>query len=475
MEFLSFSAIFPESCLLIFACAVLMLGVFARSGAPSLSYFLSQIGLLLAVCLLFFFPMNAGHFSELLTVDRLSVALQVCVIIAVLFSFHYANHYNQMHHLPAAEFYVLGLLSTIGMLLLVATSNMMMLFLGLELMALPVYTMTAMMRSKMRSVEAGMKYFVIGALASGLLLYGFSLLYGVSQSLELSQIATAAIAAPAQTQLVFYFGLVFVIIGIAFKLGAAPFHAWVPDIYDGAPNSTTLFISAAPKLAAFGFAVRFLMDLAPQLHIHIQLALILIALLSIAIGNVAGIVQGNIKRLLAYSSIAHIGYITLGFACGTARGDSAAFFYIITYALTSLGTFGMLALLAREGLEMNELADFSGLAQRQPWMAFMMLLMMFSLSGVPPLVGFIAKVGILEALIQVHSAWLAVIAIIFSIIGSYYYIHVVKVMYFEDVPENSALPQISVHGQWAMTMNGLLVLGLGVFPGQLFLLCRSVF
>lgn len=469
----------PELFMLLMSCLILMLGVFSKNGAPRASYYLSQITLLLsAVAVFHIFYLGADNtiyaFHEMFVLDKLAVALKIFILISMMFTFWYSRLYNVNNAVPANEFYVLGLLATLGMMVLVSSANFVTLFLGMELMSLPVYTMVGLMRNKSRCIEAAMKYFIIGAIASGMLLYGLSLFFGATHSLNLLTVSQAISITPANQSLILYFGLVFVIAGIAFKLGAAPFHSWVPDVYDGAPDSVTLFISAAPKLAAFGLAVRFLVDAAPGLHVQWDQILIVIALLSIAIGNIVAIVQTNIKRLLAYSSIAHIGYMTLGLACGTARGDSAALFYMVTYALTSLGTFGMITVMSRSGFETNDLRDFSGLGARQPWYAFMMLLMLFSLAGIPPMVGFIAKVGILEALIQVHAVWIAVVAIIFAIVGSYYYIRVVKVMYFDEAPAIERVTY-SRDATIALSVNGLLVLLLGIFPGQLFLLCHSVF
>ena len=469
----------PEIFLLIMACAILMIGVFSKKGAATASFWLSIISLFITALLVayVYFLLNTPStiaFHNMFVLDKLAVVLKIFILIAMIFTFWYSHLYNKNNSIPANEFYVLGLLSTLGMMILVSGANFVTLFLGLELMSLPIYAMVALMRSKERCIEAAMKYFIIGAVASGMLLYGLSLFFGATHSLDLSVVATAISTMPAGQHLILIFALVFVIAGIAFKLGAAPFHSWVPDVYDGAPNSVTLLISAAPKLAAFGLAIRFFIDAAPGLHVQWDEVLIVIALLSIAIGNLVALVQTNIKRLLAYSSIAQMGYMILGLACGTVRGESAALFYMVTYALTSLGVFGMIALLSKTGFEANEISDFSGLSQRQPWLAFMMLLMMFSLAGVPPLVGFMAKVGVLEALIQNHSVWLAVVAIIFAIIGAYYYIRVVKVMYFE---ESKNVEKIHCSGNltFAMSINGLAILFLGIFPSQLYVLCHSVF
>ena len=468
----------PEFFILAMSCVILMTGVFSKKGAPRLSFYLTQITLLFA----FIFEIKlAAHLQEaaylfhnMIVIDHFSFVLKIFILIAMGMTFWYSDLYNKNNSIPANEFYVLGLLSTLGMLILVSSVNFVTLFLGLELMSLPVYAMVALMRSKERCIEAAIKYFIIGAVASAMLLYGFSLFFGATHSLDLATVSAEITATPITENVMLVFALVFVIAGIAFKLGAAPFHSWVPDVYDGAPNSVTLLISAAPKIAAFGLAIRIFMDAAPGLHIQWDRVLIVIALLSIALGNLVAVVQTNIKRLLAYSSIAQMGYMILGLACGTARGESAALFYMVTYALTSLGVFGMIVLLSKTGFEANEISDFSGLADREPWLAFMMLLMMFSLAGVPPLVGFMAKVGILEALIQNHSVWLAVIAIIFAIIGAYYYIRVVKVMYFEESNHADKI-YCSRNLTLAMSLNGLAVLLLGIFPSQLYMLCYSVF
>ncbi len=470
----------PEIFLLLMSCLILLNGVFTKGGAPRASFYLSQLTLIGAAILSWRVFALTGDvtnyaFSGMFVLDKLGVTLNIFILIAMSFTFWYSDLYNKNNGIPANEFYVLGLLATLGMMVMVQSANFVPLFLGLELMSLPVYAMVALMRGTQRCIEAAMKYFIIGSVASAMLLYGISLFFGATHSLHFLNVAKAITTTSVHQSLILYMGLVFVIAGIAFKLGAAPFHLWVPDVYDGAPNSVTLFISAAPKIAALGLAIRFLVFAAPGLHMQWDHVLIVIAILSIALGNLVAIVQSNIKRLLAYSSIAQMGYMLLALACGTKRGDAAAFFYMITYALTSLGAFGMIALLSKSGFEANEISDFAGLNQRQPWLAFMMLLIMFSLAGIPPLVGFVAKVGILEALIEHHSIWLAVVAIIFSIIGAYYYIRVVKVMYFEDAKVDAQSTYCSGNLIFAITINGIAVLLLGIFPSQLFLLSHSLF
>ncbi len=469
----------PEIFVVVMACIILMAGVFSKKEVSRTAFYLSQLTLLVSAVLslrIFYVlgPNAVYAFHSTFLLDKLSTVLKVFIDIAMLFTFWYADAYNNQNKIPANEFYVLGLLATFGMMVLVSSADFIALFLGVELMSLPIYAMVAMMRTKMRCIEAAMKYFIIGSVASGMLLYGLSMFFGATHSLELAGVAKVIATTPTNQQLLLYFGLVFVVAGIAFKLGAVPFHMWVPDVYDGAPNSVTLLISAAPKLAAFGLAIRFLTEATPGLHVEWQHVLIVLALLSIVLGNVVAVVQTNIKRLLAYSSIAHIGYMLLGLACGTERGDSAALFYMISYTITALGTFGVVVLLSQTGFKTNEISDLSGLHTRAPWLAFMMLLLMFSLAGIPPLVGFMAKVSVLEALIKVHSVWLAVIAIVFSVVGAYYYIRVVKVMYFDEARQSTPII-CSRNLIAAMSVNALAVLVLGVFPSQLFLLCKFVF
>lgn len=464
----------PEIWVAFMACVILMLGVFVKNNRL-MTFLLSLLTVLVAAVLsgYTFHLLNGAPlyaFSNTFVLDKFSIGLKIFIDIAMFFTFWYSYGYNEQNRMPESEFYVLGLLSTFGMLVLVSSANFITLFLGVELMSLPIYAMVALMRSKLRCIEASMKYFITGAVASGMLLYGLSMFFGATHSLDLQSVAQAVGA--SNQQFILFFGLVLVVAGIAFKLGAVPFHMWVPDVYDGAPNSVTLLISAAPKLAAFGLAIRFLRDAVPGLHIEWQHLMIVIGLLSIALGNLVAVVQTNIKRLLAYSSIAHIGFVLLGLAAGTTRGYTAALFYMVSYTVTALGAFGIIILLSRSGFEANEINDFSGLQSRAPWFAFMMLFMMFSLAGIPPLVGFMAKVSVLEALIQVHSVWLAVIAIIFSIVGAYYYIRVVKVMYFEEPDKKMLSLSLNNHVAVAMSINGMLVLLLGVFPAQLFVLCR---
>lgn len=469
--------IFPELLLLVFALAALLLDLFFGKRFPGVSYATVQIGLILSIFFSLFTISNTTEyaFSNLFVLDRFAAILKIFVELTSIIAFLYGRRYVEERKFPQGEYYVLALLSVLGMLIVISANHLLTLYLGVELMSLPVYVMVGLWREKIHCVEAAMKYFVMGAIASGLLLYGLSLLFGITGSMEISQIANA-IANGQAPSILLVFSMIFIIAGIVFKLGGAPFHLWVPDVYEGAPSSVTLFIATAPKLAAFALVVRFLdvayFNLAHQWHD----ILIVVAVASMAIGNTVAMTQQNLKRMLAYSSIAHIGYMTLGFVAGGAAGFSAALFYMLSYTLTGLGAFGILVILSGAGFDLEMISDCRGLSQRQPWLSFLLMLILFSLAGVPPLVGFIAKVGILEALIDSGQTTLAVVAIIFAIIGVYYYLRVVKVMYFEP-PENRAM--ILSEGGWSerfiMSLNGLAVVALGIFPSALFLLCHSVF
>ena len=315
-------------------------------------------------------------------------------------------------------------------------------------------------------------------MASGFLLYGLSMIFGATQSLDVSHIAETISHLPPGHHLMLTLGLVFILASLAFKLGAAPFHQWVPDVYEGAPTSVTLFIGVAPKLAAFGLVIRLLVYMLPSLASEWQQVVIVMAILSMAIGNFTAIVQKNIKRMLAYSSVAHIGYMLLALACATAEGYASALFYMISYCVMTLGAFGIVILLAHSGSEAEDISDFAGLGTRHPWFAFVMLLLMFSMAGVPPIVGFIAKVGILEALISVHLTWLAIVALFFAIIGAYYYLNVVKVMYFDTAPEQGSLQTnitVKPYAKIVLSINGIAVVLMGMFPRVLFSICHFIF
>ena len=470
----------PEIFVLFMALIILIVGIFFVRYSQ-VSYYLTQTTLIVVFWLTWYvFPVNKfseTHFTfyHMFVSDYLSLYSKLFIYLMILFIFLYAREYNQERKILATEFYVLGLLSLLGIMVLISAHNMMIVFLGLELFSLPTYAMVSMQRQKISCVEAGMKYFITGAIASGILTYGMSMIFGATCSLDLTEIAIAVSQTSIHQNLILVFGLAFMVVGIIFKLGAAPFHIWVPDVYEGAPSSVTLFISTVSKIAAFIMVIRLLVSAMPDFLGQWRQMLVVVTILSMGIGNFVAIVQSNIKRMLAYSSIAHMGYMLLGVLCGTKEGYAAAMFYIITYSLTALGGFGMVVLMSRGGFESENIKDFTGLHNRNPWLAFIMMLILFSLAGVPPLVGFIAKVCVLDALIKVHLVWLAVLAVLFAIVGAYYYIRVVKVMYFEDSPISLEPIQYSFEMKVAISINGLAVLFIGIFPGWLYALSHLAF
>jgi NADH-quinone oxidoreductase subunit N len=367
---------------------------------------------------------------------------------------------------------VLSLFATLGMMVMISANHFLVLYLGLELLSLSLYAMVALPRDSGNSTEAAMKYFVLGALASGMLLYGMSMIYGATGSLEVTEVAQRIFDGDA-IPTILIFGLVFVVAGIGFKLGAVPFHMWVPDVYHGAPTAVTLLIGTAPKLAAFAFIMRLLVEALgmQQLLVEWQQMLVLLAVASLAIGNITAIAQTNLKRMLAYSTISHMGFLLLGILSGTLEGFGAAMYYTVIYVLMALGTFGMILLLSRQGFEAENLEDFKGLNQRDPWYAFIMMLLMFSMAGIPPTMGFWAKLFVLQAVLSVGYVWLAVVAVLFSLIGAFYYLRVDKLMYF-DAPTDSAPIDPRADIRALMSANGLAVLVLGLAPGSLLTICE---
>lgn len=475
--------ILPEVVVLTAACVVLLGSVFLpeahRSGAL---YWFTQLGLagaFLLVAALFHHP-NALIFHDSFTLDAFAVLLKLGVYLVAALSLAYVKSYVDAYQLPAGEFYALSLFSVVGMSTLISASSLLTLFLGLELFSLPLYALVAIRRDSPACTEAAIKYFVMGALATGMLLYGFSMLYGVAHSFSLPVIAQTTLQLVSQHQdMTALFGLVFVVVGLAFKLGAVPFHMWVPDVYAGAPTPVTAFIASAAKLAAFGLLIRVLVDAVPALADQWRSLVIVLCALSIAVGNIAAVMQTEIKRLLAYSAIAHMGYMLLGVLVASQVGYAAALFYVLTYGLMTVGAFGILLLLQREKTEVVLIEDLSGLSRQHPWFAFLMLIIMFSMAGIPPFVGFMGKVGVLEALVSVKLVWLAVFAMLFALVGAYYYIRVIRVMYFGGGGEADDAGWVANAGwskgqQMLLSVNCLAVLVLGVFPGALFALCRSV-
>jgi NADH-quinone oxidoreductase subunit N len=467
----------PQWFVLIMTCVTLLVSLWSGKKASPWTYGLSQVTLLGAVvitALMYDQPRTVAFYGNMIF-DKISALLTIFVCVITAFVLLYSRDYLKQHKMAYTEYHVLTLFSALGMMVLVSSYSFISLYVGLELFTLPLYALIALRRDAAVFAEASMKYFVMGAMASGMLLYGLSMLYGATGTVDIPSIASAIVGLPQGQHLIIVFGLVFVLAGIAFKLGAVPFHMWVPDVYDGSPNTVTLMIATGPKIAAFGLVVRLLAEALPDVHVAWQHGLILIAVLSIVLGNIVAIVQTNIKRMLAYSSIAHMGYMLLGIIAGTASGYSASMFYTLIYAIMSLAAFGLVSMLSRDGVDIQRIEDLRGLNARNPWLAFMMLLVMFSMAGVPPLAGFMAKIAVLEAVISVGQVWLAVVALLFAIVGAYYYLRVVKVMYFDEPIKKTDIELPSMDMRVAMTINGLSVLILGMFPAVLMGLCRAAF
>jgi NADH-quinone oxidoreductase subunit N len=470
-----FAPLGTEIFVLCMASLILIVEVFLGASRRNLSYVLAQITLLLGAVI------SWNQLDDPVAVvlhatfvsDPMAALLKTSILLITFGAFLYSRSYLAARGIFRGEFYVLGLFAVLGMLVLVSAHSLLTIYLGLELLSLSLYAMVAFDRDSSPASEAAMKYFVLGALASGMLLYGISMLYGVTGSLDLSAVATA-LAAPGQQDIVLVFALCFVVVGLAFKFGAVPFHMWIPDVYQGAPTPVTLFIGSAPKIAAFAMTMRLLTEGLDGLSPDWREMLTILSVLSLAIGNVIAIAQTNLKRMLAYSTISHVGFLLLGLLAATDEGYSAAMFYAITYALMAIGGFGMIILLSRAGFEADRLDDFKGLNARSPWFAFMMLILMFSMAGVPPTVGFYAKLWVLQAVIHVDMVWLAIVAVFFSLIGAFYYLRVIKLMYF-DAPGTEEGPLAAdTDLQIAMSLNSLAVLGLGLFPGGLLTLCTAV-
>ena len=464
----------PEIFLLGMACTILIVDLFLTDRSRIITYLLSQLALLGTM----FLTLNSMSTETVLTFsntfvrDPMSDVLKVAIYIATFITFMYAKDYLRDRGIFKGEFYVLGLFASLGMMILVSAHNFLTVYLGLELLSLSLYAMVAMQRDSILASESAMKYFVLGAIASGMLLYGISIIYGLTGTLDLGEVAVRITAVDQGVLLAF--GLVFMIVGIAFKLGAVPFHMWVPDVYHGAPTAVTLFIGSAPKIAAFAMLMRLLVDGLMGLHAQWEGILIILAVLSMGIGNLLAIAQGNIKRMLAYSTISHVGFLILGALTGTQSGFASSMFYTLVYVLMSLGGFGIVMLLSRKGFEAENLDDYKGLNSRSPWYAFMMLILMFSMAGVPPFLGFWAKLVVLQEVIAADMMWLAIVGVVFSVIGAFYYLRIVKLMYF-DQPEDTAPLVSSLDTRLMLSLNSLAVLGLGLFPGGLLTVCQAAF
>ena len=467
------STVLPEASMAALACLVLLVEVFRGPDNRAATFWAAALSemIVLAEIALWFPRGTTLVFNGTYRADVMSAVLKAFLMVIVLLSFFYARDYFERRSRVVQEFYILGLFATLGMMVLISAHNLLTVYLGLELLSLAMYAMVAMDRDSASASEAAMKYFVLGALASGMLLYGMSMLYGVSGTLDLTQLA--AQVAGGNAHLLYTFGLVFVLIGIAFKLGVVPFHMWVPDVYQGAPTPVTLFIGSAPKLAAYAMAIRVLTDGLGGLSGEWQTMLVLLSVASMAIGNLVAIAQTNMKRMLAYSTISHMGFLLLGLLSARTSGYAASMFYVITYAIMSMGAFGAIVLLSSVNSESDRLQDFAGLAKRSPWLAFLMLIIIFSLAGVPPFAGFWAKWFVLKEVIAAGYSWLAIVAVVFSLIGAYYYLRVIKLMYF-DAPD-AACEAITAGDdvRLVFSVNGLSILLLGLLPGTLMSVCLA--
>jgi len=470
----------PELFLAFMALVILMVDLTVKDSRRTLTFALTQ--LTLVGCAVIQLGTSTGDviytFSNMFVDDLMADLLKLFLYMTVIMVLFYSRAYIiDRESMNKGEYYVLALFATLGMMVMISANNFVTIYLGLELLSLSLYAMVAMNRECVTSTEAAMKYFVLGALASGLLLYGMSMIYGATGTLEITGIAERLYGGGVNKS-VLTFGLVFLVAGLAFKLGVVPFHMWIPDVYHGAPTSVTLFIGSAPKLAAFAIVMRLLVNGLITMAQDWQAMLVILSVLSMAIGNLAAIAQTNLKRMLAYSAISHMGFMLLGITTGVVGGDarfalnaySSAMFYVVAYVLMSAGTFGMILLMARAGFEADNLDDFKGLNKRSPWFAGIMLMLMFSMAGVPFFIGFFAKFAVLQAVVAAGYMWLAIVAVLFSLIGAFYYLRVVKLMYF-DAPLDDSPLTAALDMRILISANGLAVALLGIFPQVIMSLC----
>ncbi|MBX3618511.1 MAG: NADH-quinone oxidoreductase subunit NuoN [Rhizobacter sp.] len=485
MNDMNWLAVYPELVLLGMACVVAMVDLWVKSPRRTPTYLLTQ-ATLAVVGVMHWLYFDGGFtvygMQRMVVTDPLGHLLGAFAALTVMIALAYSRPYAEHREILKGELFTLSLFSLLGISVMLAANNFLIVYLGLELMSLSLYALTAMRRDHAESTEAAMKYFVLGALASGFLLYGLSMMYGATGSLDIPRVFDA-IATGQINKAVLVFGVVFIVAGLAFKLGAVPFHMWIPDVYQGAPTAVTLLIAGAPKLAAFAITFRLLVEGMSGVAADWQQMLMFLAVASLVVGNLAAIAQSNLKRMLAYSTIGQIGFMLLGFTptvvwnntLSAANGYSSALFYLISYVLTTLGTFGIIMLLSRRGFESEQIDDFKGLAKRSPWYAAVMAIFMFSLAGIPPTVGFYAKLAVLQSLVSTSDAtyvWLAVIAVLLSLIGAFYYLRIVKVMYFDE-PRDATPLVAGGDVRVIMSLNGAAVLVFGLLPGWLMTVCAN--
>ncbi len=483
---MNWAVIQPELWLLVAACAVLLVDVFSSDPERRATFWLTQASIAVFAWLQLADYLD-GHtvygMKGLVVVDPMGRLLGFFAALSVMLTLAYARPTLAARDMLKGEFFMLALFVLLGISVMCSANNFLVVYLGLEVMSLSLYALTALRRDHALSTEAAMKYFVLGALASGFLLYGLSMMYGATGTLEITKVFERITNDPHINREVLTFGVVFVVAGLGFKLGAAPFHMWVPDVYQGAPTAVTLLIGGAPKFAAFAITIRLLVEGMLGLAADWQQMFVLMAVGSLAVGNLAAIAQRNLKRMLAYSTIAQMGFILLGLASGVVGGNtvpaanaySSAMFYLATYVLTTLGTFGLIMFLSRKGFESEQIDDLAGLSRRSPWVAGVMTVFMFSLAGIPPMAGFFAKLAVIQALVTTGLTFnivMAVVAVLFSLVGAFYYLRVVKVMWFDEPTQTapvSHLPGVSA----LLAINGAAVLLFGPFSGGLMAMCRD--
>ena len=467
----------PELFLLSAISFILLFDLYVSKQYKKYTYHLSQLALLITG----FFAFNligesATIFSGTFVLDSLGSTFKVFIMGFSMVALVYSRQYLRVHELLRNEYFILALMSILGMMVMVSGHSLLTLYLGLEIMSLSLYALIASARDRAFAIEAALKYFILGAIASGLLLYGMSMIYGITGSLDIAQISSFAgqSVLGSQQTLILNFGLVFLVIGVAFKLGAVPFHMWVPDVYQGSPTSVTMFLSTVPKIAAVALLVRLLIDGLSDFQQYWADLFMILAVLSIAVGSLVALTQVNIKRMLAYSTISHIGFVLLGFVTGVIEGYGSAVFYVLSYILMSLAAFGSIIVLNRSGFEADQIADFRGLSKHSPWFALIMLIVMLSMAGVPPFIGFYSKLFILQQVVSQGYVILAIIAVIFAVISAYYYLQVIKTMYFDDA-DKEIVVSAPLDLKLVLSVNGALILLVGLMPSFWMTLSVSLF
>lgn len=468
---------YPEIFLLIAICVVLLIDLFLKDEQRILTYILTQISLAITAWLVFVGTDSTTVvtvFNDMFVADPMARVLKISMILITMAVFAYSRPYLKDRNLFKGELFTLGSFAVLGMMVMVSAKTMLLIYLGLELLSLSMYAMVAFRRNDGVASEAAMKYFVLGAIASGMLLYGMSIIYGLSGSLNLDLIATNLAAQDSiMGNVGLLLGLSFILVGLGFKLGVVPFHMWIPDVYHGSPTAITMFLGAAPKIAVFAMVFRLLVEGLGGMSDGWQQILVLLAAMSLFVGNVIAIAQTNLKRMLAYSTISHMGFVAMGILAANEAGYAASMFYIITYAIISMGGFAVIIFLSSKKSEADDLSDLKGLGTRHPWVALMMLLFLFSMAGIPPTVGFYAKLSVVQAVVGADLIWLAVFAVVMSVVGAYYYLRAIKIMYFEESSKDIAPSYASLEFGALLSINGLAVLALGLLPGGLMAVCVS--